>query len=225
MNIFSNLNLFGSHAPRKPDEQRQSPTKRASVKDSKLSFMEEMQKRKSRHGGPNKHPEVIVHIAEKQAWVANAKTYTPGNGTGIIECCDGDTIHGYVTRNLFPSLYAQKLHSTESYFENMFNSLKRFVPSEPPAAYDSNRSDIIESDTHILIVIETSPMDELGMLGFHEDAFEYPFLCAPIDKHRAVVEYKLRYDPVHLQVCLPHADDVRARLRKVELARIKTDKD
>lgn len=226
MSKWNPLTMF-----QKPHEPHERPRRAATIdqKDEKLTMIQLIQKVPSKRWTPNNPPEFVFHIASRDEWMKNAEVYKPARAfRDVIDCCDEGRIHAYATRNLFYKEYMQKMHALESdsdsYAGRFFNSLNIFSTiarhTTQPASYESMRPDILDRNDHVLLAIDVCYFDECSTFHWTDDEFMYPYLEAPLDKLCAVVEFRVRYDPVNNTLCLPSNAEIRKRMQHMAIAGI-----
>lgn len=203
-------NLFG--APNAVNPQKENLVQA----DKKLSLLQKIQKAPSKRWGPTNPPNYVYHVTTRDSWMKNAEVYSAP--LKKIECCDEDRIHAYVTRNHFPKEFSRKMHelneANESYISRFLNSLDLGnFHAKPRAAYnDAHRTDVVEEDSLVLLVIDATFYDEIALFHWHTDKFAYPYIEGPIDRYKGVADFRVRYDSTNNTLCLPSRVEVMRRM-------------
>ena len=170
----------------------------------------------------------IYHIALKGDWMSSAEVYKPWH-ENVINCCDKDRVDAYCARNVFHKEYVAAVAKMSTFGSRIKRTVESLLPaflSEPKNValrcnYYSTDEELIDSDTHVLIVIDTWDFCN-GEGGAEEEVFtwntpnNYPRIKRQLHKNEDLcLKYRLRFSCAHLTVALPHEDDVRKRMEKI----------
>ena len=134
-------------------------------------------------------------------------------------CCDEERVDAFCAHNVFLRDYVEAVRRMNTTSGRIIRTFESLIPSimKPSndkvrrSHYTSVEDGIVDSNSHILIVLKTRSFVDDQSLTW-ETPNNYPTITRAINKNTDLCfEYRLRYNTNFLSVLLPSPEDIEKR--------------